>query len=731
MATAERPANQEAMIEAKTMRSKVKGAAVFMAAGVGCVAPMFVSTALAADDATLEAVLVTAKRADRVSKGATGLDLAIEDTPQSISVVTAEQMEKFGTDNINDALRLVTGINVEEWETNRTNYMSRGFEIKNTQIDGIGLPNNWGIVTGAMDSFGYEKIEVIRGANGLLTGVGNAAGTINYVRKRPTNDVQGYLGATLGSWDTKRIEADYSTPFTESGSWAGRVVVAAEEGDSWLRAKSDERTYFYGVIDGQIGERGTLTLGYSYQKANSDDPMWGALVFSYKDGSQAEFPRSSSTTQDWTYWDTENQTAFAEFTYALSETWDARLTYNYRSYEDDSKLFYVYTEDDLATGDVYDPGLYPDNTGLISWPGSWFAKDESNLLDLTINGEFAAWGRTHEAIAGLSYSRSQGTQYMDPVPAGDPAAFVPLPAFPYAGDVIPEPNWAPRLVDSTMNQRLKRAYGATRLALSDRFKAIAGFNWAEYHRDGMLSGGGRFDQTEREFSPYAGVTFQIVDSVLAYASYSDIYQPQDQEDINGNYLDPSKGVNYEIGVKADWFDKRLLTTLALYIAEQENLATYAGMDPETLQYHYVGIDVESKGVEFEVAGRLNDYVDLVLGFTALKLEDDQGVETYNWVPRRTVNLALSTKVPRMTQLAFGLSGRWQSDISTVDTTNGGIVRQDSYAVLNVFADWDITDRIGVRANVNNITDEKYISSLYQVGYYAPPANYSVTFGYRF
>ena len=152
---------------------------------------------------TLETILITAKRDDRISKGATGLNLEIKDTPQSISVVTQERMENFGADDINSALRLATGINVEEWETNRTNYMARGFEIKNTQIDGVGLPNDWGIVTGAMDSFGYEKIEVIRGANGLLTGVGNSSGTINYVRKRPTNVAQGSIAAIASARSMK------------------------------------------------------------------------------------------------------------------------------------------------------------------------------------------------------------------------------------------------------------------------------------------------------------------------------------------------------------------------------------------------------------------------------------------------------------------------------------------------------------------------------------------------
>ena len=122
--------------------------------------------------------------------------------------------------NSDGALRLATGLNVEEWETNRTNYMSRGFDIKNTQVDGVGLPNNWGIVTGAMDSAGYEKIEVIRGANGLLTGVGSSAGTLNYVRKRPTNDALLDVQANAGSWNFKRLSADYSTPLTQTGSWA-------------------------------------------------------------------------------------------------------------------------------------------------------------------------------------------------------------------------------------------------------------------------------------------------------------------------------------------------------------------------------------------------------------------------------------------------------------------------------------------------------------------------------
>lgn len=668
---------------------------------------------------TLETVLITAKRADRISKGATGLDLEIRNTPQSISVVTSDQMEDFGADSINDALRLATGINVEEWETNRTNYMARGFEIKNTQVDGVGLPNDWGIVTGGMDSFGYEKLEVIRGANGLLTGVGNSSGTINYVRKRPTNDSQASIAVTAGSWDRMRLEADYSTPFTADGEWAGRLVVATEEQDSWVRGLNNDRTFVYGVVDGQLGDKSTLTVGYSWQAANTQGNMWGALVLAYTDGTQAEFDTSASTTQDWTFWDTTNQTAFAEYTYALPEDWNLKVSYNYRDYKDDSKLFFAYSMVglDKATG-----------LGLFGNPGSWPTEDQAHLLDVTVDGDFSLFGREHQAILGVNYSTGKRTQYWRPVDDSDPA-WDALPAFPYAGNAVAEPVWGPTTVYGVTDQQLKRFYGASKLSLSDKLAAVVGFNFSEYHRDGLQSGT-PFDQTERELSPYAGLTWSILDNLLAYASYSDIYQPQDYYDINNEYLAASKGVNYELGIKADWLDNRLLTTLAWFSAKQEGLGTYSGMTGDGT-YYYEGMDVDSKGIEAEITGRLNDYVEMVLGFTSLQLEGQNGEDIYEWVPRRTVNLALSAKLPGASDITLGLNGKWQSNISKVDEYTTVRIRQDSYATLNAFARWNVTDKLNVRVNAGNLTDEKYITSLYQIGFYGAPRNYSASLNYRF
>jgi outer membrane receptor for ferric coprogen and ferric-rhodotorulic acid len=482
---------------------------------------------------------------------------------------------------------------------------------------------------------------------------------------------------------------------------------------------SNERAFVYGVIDGQIGEKSTVTFGASYQQANTDGNMWGALVLSYTDGTQAEFGRSASTSLDWAFWDTTHKTAFAEYTYALPQDWNLKATYNYRDYEDDSKLFFAYTNEGLDRAT---------SLGLLGYPGSWPTDDAAHLIDVTTDGEFELFGRTHEAIVGVSYGTSEHTQFFRPAPDDDPS-WGALPPFPYAGDAFAEPTWGAQEIDGTMDQELKRLYGATRLRFTDELGAVVGFNFAEYHREGLRSGT-PFDQTEREWSPYAGITYSVLDNVLLYASYSDIYQPQDQYDINDRYLDPSKGVNYEVGVKADWLDDRLLTTLALFSAEQEGLSTFAGMNDDG-QYYYKGVDVDSKGVELEVAGRVTEFVDVVLGFTSLQLEGAEGEDIYEWVPRRTVNLALSAKLPMFTALAFGVNGRWQSDISKVDEYTGATIRQDSYAIVNAFARWDVTSQLYVRGNVNNVSDEKFITSLYQIGFYGAPRNYTVSFGYRF
>jgi len=665
----------------------------------------------------LAAVVVTTRRENRVSTGATGLPMDIRETPQTISVIDAGQMRDFGVTGTNEALALGTGINIDQYETNRATFNARGFEIQSTQIDGLGMTNDWGTVVGQMDTFMFEKIELIRGANGLLTGVGNASGTINYVRKRPRNENGGEVQLTVGSHGLRRGAVDYNRILSEDGSWAGRLVVAHEDKDSYLRSLHDKRTTIYGVVDGQIGDNGILTLGFAHQNHKQRSPMWGSLTLNYLDGRQAEFPRSSSTSQDWTYWNTRSNTAFIEYAHGLSSGWEVKTTYSKRRAVEATALLYAYA----PAG-----GLNPDNTGLVGWPYRSQTTTDNDLLDVNVNGAFNAFGREHTLIAGISHSRQKTST--DEYTFDDAYLFLPLPPFPYGGNVYPEPEWNPKTPSSSGEQKLTRLYAATRLTLSDRLKAIVGVNAIRLQREGSSRYGSVVTATDypdtEEISPYLGFTYDFTPDVLGYVSYSDIFQNQDQTDFDGNYLDPVKGVNYEAGVKADWLGKRLLTSFAVFHAEQKGLAVYAGMNPSN-QYYYVPRDVKSRGFEFEATGMITRDTRLSAGLTRLYMDGPEGSSTFEWVPRTTVNVKLDTRIAAMPGLRAGIGGRWQSDVYK----RGG-AKQDAYLVANAFAAYELTDDATLRLNINNVFDKKYVGGLAYGAIYGAPRSAMLTLEYK-
>lgn len=666
----------------------------------------------------LEELTVFSKRETRMSSGATKLPLAIKDTPQTISIIDDSVMKDFGMTGSNEALRLGTGINVDQYETNRATFNSRGFEIQLTQLDGLGTTNDYATVVGQLDTYLFDKIELIRGANGLLTGVGNSSGTINYVRKRPTNIDGGEIQLSGGSHSFKRIAADYNKVLTKDGKWAGRVVVAHEDKDSHLRAVHDKNTSLYGVVDGQIGENGVLTMGLSIRDSKQDSPMWGSLTLFYPDGSLADFDHSSSTSQDWTYWNTSQKTAFLEYTHLLGQDWEAKLTYNVSKEDSDSRLFYAYT---------FTNALNEDNTGLYGWPYSGHTETDRQILDINISGDFDALGNEHSLIAGISASKQElvGEQY-----DYDREAYqnLPLPAFPYAGNIYPEPEWFPREQDRSGEQKLTRFYVSSKLGLSENLNAVVGVNAIKLEREGSSRYGGITTQTDypdtTETSPYAGITFDFTDNILGYVSYSDIFQNQDNTDIIGNYLDPMKGVNVEAGIKAEWLDQRLMTTLSVFSAEQEGLATDAGLNDEGTTY-YVPKDVESKGFEIEVVGRIGEHSNVAVGLTDLELTGPDGKDTYDeWVPRTTFNARFDTRLDSLPKLRLGIHGRWQSDVK------GTYAKQDAYFLANAFASYELTDNASLRLNINNLFDEDYIGGLAYGAIYGAPINGMLTFEYK-
>ncbi|RCU50066.1 TonB-dependent siderophore receptor [Corallincola holothuriorum] len=661
------------------------------------------------------------------ASGASKLELPIIEIPQSVSVITNQQLQDFQLTDINAALDTATGINVERIETDRTYYTARGFDVTNFQIDGIGLPLASGNNHAGEDTAIYDRLEVIRGANGLMTGVGNPSATINFIRKRPTADDQLVVNGTYGSWNSGRVEVDGSKRFSDR--FAARAVLVSEDKESYLDRYETDKQVAYIFLEGHLTDDTTVSLSHSYSNNNADGNLWGALPLYYTDGSATDYGRSTSTSADWSNWNVIRNNTVVELDHQLNDNWQIRSTYSYRKTDEDSELFYVFGTPDRDT-----------ELGLTGYASGYHHDDEHNLFDLYLSGDFELFDRDHQLVAGVNYAKLDYTDkslYDYTTGAGFPA----MPDLNEWDGNTPKPVFADGETGGDVTQEQKAAYVTGRFNLFDGFHAIVGGRYNDWDVDGESYDVVR-DTGDTEFIPYLGVVYRVLPHVVAYASYTETFQSQTELDIDDKTLDPVTGESSEIGLKSEWFDGRLLASVAYFDIQQKNLAI---LDPSTEnlppdQQRYIGADgISSNGFELDVAGEIYEGLNVSIGYTDFDIDGDEQVAAYT--PSRMFKFTAVYEVPFVEGLSTGMNMRWQDDISRSqgvvgdDFANAGdeiVTEQDAYAIVDLMARYNFNDDVSLSVNAYNVTDEKYLTSLYWAqGYYGAPANYSATLSWAF
>lgn len=675
----------------------------------------------------LDAIEVTGERPAGYepvpSTGPTRLELSARETPQSISVVSREQMDDFGLDSINDVLGLTAGVNVEKVETDRNYYTARGFDITNFQRDGLGLPLPYGIQNGDIDTAPYERIEILRGANGLMSSTGNPSATVNFVRKRPGAERHGSARLTRGRWDSTRLDLDYSSPIDADGSVRGRVGAAWEQGDSHLDRYSQDKQVYYGVVEADIGEATTLAAGVSHQRNRPEGVLWGALPLYYTDGTLTDYDRSTSTAADWSYWHTDDTLAFVEVEHALAGDWSLKAVYNHENKENDTQLFYVYGTPDPDTG-----------LGLFAYPSDYEGRFKSSFVDAYATGSMRLGGRDHEVVVGANRARGTNTEtswYGNDVGT-------PLPPLEQFDGDYPKPSFDAYSDGSDFDYGRESLYATVRWDLADTVKLITGFNHTRVDTEGVSYGEAHTVDEERTL-PFAGVVYDLGGTYSLYAGYGEIFSQQTEADVLDRMVGSVDGNNTELGLKGEWFDGGLNASFAVFRTEQENLAEYAGFDTVSGRSYYAGADAVSRGFEFDVGGRIGEHWRLAGGYTQLEVEGDDGNDARTYVPRRMLRLSTAVELPQVPGLSLGATLRWQSDIHRDAVAYDALgnatpvrIEQDAYALLGLMARYQFADAWTATLNVDNVSDEKYLPSLYwEQGYYAAPRNVSLSLAYRF
>lgn len=681
------------------------------------------------DSSQVEALVVYGRGATE-NTAATGLALTPRETPQSLSIITREQIDDQAASRVTDVLAYTTGISVKAVDRGRNMLSARGFEITNFQIDGV--PFETGNVGLEETSTAiYERVEVVRGATGLLQGAGEPSASINLIRKHAdARELTGELTLEVGSWNHYSGMADVTVPFTQDGSVRGRFVVQAYDQDSFIDLEHSKGFTLYGVVDADIGENTRLSFGASHQRDERSGVLWGQLPYWYSNGARTDWPRSKTSAAKWNQWDTTEQSVFVTLEHHLDSNWTVRGDASYHRQEEDSKLLWMWGDLDQQTG-----------LGMSAWPYWYQTAPEQWNLSLSVNGKYELFGREHDLIVGAMYNHlSTGWSNQDPV--GD---------VPDSGDFrlwdgsYPEPQWGPRYDMSGIGTTEQSAiYAATRFQILDQLKLIAGgrlSNWKRQEEKAVYTPVAFTLKENNVFTPYVGLIYDFNDALSAYVSYTSIFDPQNYKDREGNYLAPLEGDNYEAGLKADLMDGALRASAAIFRVEQDNypVADEGYLVPGTLDPAYrAAKGTVSKGYEMEVAGKIMPDWDISVGWSQFTAKDGDGVNVQAHHPRRVLRLSTKYELTGLVDgLSVGGSLRWESRPPQTAVNPGtGVseaVGQPSYVLVNLMAQYDLTDRTSLQLNVDNVFDETYYSNnAWFAGFvYGEPRNARLTLRHRF
>lgn len=669
-------------------------------------------------EAVLPAVKVTAtpdsttegigKYGARSATTATKLELSLRETPQSVSVVPRSLIDDFVLNDVNDLLGGVTGVNVERVEPDRTYFSVRGFEVSNFQIDGMGLPFATGDQIGNLDTALYDRVEVLRGANGLMSSTGNPSATVNFVRKRPTPEFRAGAALMFGSWNRKRLDVDVSGALNAAGTVRGRFTVASQDGDSYLDRYSLSKNLFGGIVEIDLAPSTTLALGHSEQHNRPQGVMWGALPLFYTDGTPTNYATSASSAPRWTSWNSDDTQTFAELTHRLAGGWRAKAVLTHREIASDAELFFV-------TGTP----VRSDGSGLLSWPSKYGHKEKQWVVDAYATGPFTLGGRRHDLVLGANFGQSDNQLH-----SSDDDTMLSLTESEMLSGTFPRPAFDQGITGfADFRNRRATLYAAARLSVTDTLNVVTGANATRASSSGIQYGTVH-GYRETQVTPFIGATWAFDPRHALYASYGGIYNPQFQTDAAGNVLAPIEGRNAELGVKGEWMDGQLNGSLAVFRVRQDNTAEAAGF--ANGRTNYIGIDAISTGYELDIAGTLAKGWEASGGYTQLRIEDPAGEAVRRYVPRRTLRLTTSYRMPVLPALKLGASVKWQSEYERTDS--GVVTRQPAYALLDLAATYDLTRQLSVTAKVENATDKKHLNSLMWPNqtFYGAPRNGSVT-----
>mgnify|MGYP000076785854 FL=1 len=665
------------------------------------------------EPATLSPVVISAERSPETnytipsSISATGLDLSLRETPQSISVTTQKRMEEQQLNSVSEAIAHTPGIYFQKYGNSADGYhyyVSRGYAIDNLNIDGLdasGDGSGYGLSLHNTDSAIYESLSVVRGSTGLRNGLGDPGGNIQMQRKRPSAETQISIEAGAGSWGHYRTVLDANGALNEGGSLRGRAVAVYDRGGLWQhRARQDGKT-LYGILEYDITPQTMATVGLQMSDIHSKHSATGSFATYYGDEDNGyhltTFKPRDNNAAAWSYGKRRKNEIFTRLEHNFNDDWKLSAAYSYRFGKSNNLYGMGGTYDIKADGSAQ----------LVTIKEQFHPKEHS--FDLHLDGKYPLFNREHEFQIGINHNDYRdGTNAKYDTRADDPIDNI----YSYIRDGKIERPENDHLGYGTNKKQTSSLYGATRIHINDDWAVLAGARLTNWKRTGYDFRNDYIPRVRKEngvFTPYLGLTYNFTDNLTAYTSYSAIYKPQDNKDKNDNQLDPEKGATYELGVKGAWFDDRLNASAAVFEVRKDNLAVKDGEHPDGSEYYRAENRTKGRGWELTLSGEPLPDWRLDASYTRTKIEDREGGRLKTDVPLHLIKLYTNYDINEQWSIGGGVN--WQSKIYAASEIEDPIGKkantQKAYATVDLSAQYRPSKNLRFALNANNIFDQTY------------------------
>jgi iron complex outermembrane receptor protein len=522
-------------------------------------------------------------RAER-SGTATRTDTRIRELPAAIQVVPKQVIEDQQATRMADVIENVSSVRPGSSFGNRADsFIVRGFQSFLSARDGF-LSNQLFGDPGFIDLASVERVEILKGPASVLYGLGDPGGLVNIVTKRPLREAQYELGAQTGSYEFYRAEADLSQPLNEEGTLALRVNAAYQDWGSFRDFFKRSKRAFVAPVLGWEPSASTKVL-VDFEYVDQELPFDRGLVA--VGTGVADVPISRYFGEAFSTFELNGQQSRYIVEHEVNSTWLLRQTGRYQ--ESESRRFSA------------DPrGLQADNRTLNRRARDQRDDADQWTLQLEAVGDFTRAYVGHKLLLGVETGRAQkgvrlATTSLAPIDIFNPVYGAQPGAF---GALTP-------LSDQEL--RYSALYAQDQIWLGERWKLLLGLRYDDTRQTTVS----RTDTTvndDGKYSPRAGIMYDMASWASLYAAYSRSFKPTPGTTFEGTPFEPETGKQAEVGIKADFLDRRLGITLAVYELTRQNLTT---ADPANPGFSVQTGEQRARGLELDVSGDLGSGWNLI------------------------------------------------------------------------------------------------------------------------